>query len=68
MQMHTYITTVTQNSWLSVHINYTVNGLETMPQLRHLRSGLSLRRPRLNPRPVHMCSVVDKVLAGQISL
>jgi hypothetical protein len=40
--------------------------LLAVPWLRRLVAGLSPRRPRFDPRPVHLGFVVDKVALGQV--
>jgi hypothetical protein len=37
-----------------------------MPRLRWLVTGLSSGRPGLNPKPVHVGFLVDKVALGQV--
>lgn len=46
--------------FLPIHIPYT-NYKTAVPGFRLLVTGIPSRRPRLNPRPVHVGSVVNKV-------
>jgi hypothetical protein len=52
-------------------ILYTIekqSGLQTLPLLRQLVAGLSSRIPVIDPRSVHVGSVVEKMAMGQVFL